>query len=375
MYNDNPTLEELQKVIKRQGRDLTELERKLDYYLKFGLQGGGPGEGKLMPSDTNMLYDHSFELIEYDSGVVDPWYTCGVRNFGAYWYFYPTQADARIYIGDAGIGPAYGYQAAVLRSTDHGFWGQTVPINSSVGTDGPYTLSAHFSAYGATEADTYARMAVYAYANSVELGNIGTIDVPISANEQYTWRRGRLTFSSLPTDTNYLNVRLYTTDDTRVLCDGVQLVPLGAPVAYNPENGLYSHLRGHLAGTIGYAQVTASQSGITTEVDLTGLGVTVNVAAGRRIKITVNLALYSTVAGDIAYVLIKEGGEVLNAAERAGLSSTNTTSLYFSAVITPSAGTHAYKATCMRSSGTGGIISYALSYRPAFILVEDIGAA
>ncbi len=128
-------------------------------------------------------------------------------------------------------------------------------------------------------------------------------------------------------------------------------------------------------GTLGYAQVTANQSGITTEVDLTGLSVTVTVGTSRRIKITAQVNLYSTVAEDTGEVAIKEGATCFNVGEQPRLSTTNTATKQCSAVITPTAGAHTYKLTCLRTAGTGGVISYASTNRPAFILVEDIGAA
>lgn len=128
-------------------------------------------------------------------------------------------------------------------------------------------------------------------------------------------------------------------------------------------------------GTLGYTQVTTTQSGITTEVDLTGLSATVTVGTGRRIKITAQASLYSTVDNDTGAVKIVEGATTLNVGEYPKLSITNTDVKQFSAVVTPTSGVHTYKLTCVRTSGTGGVISYATVERPAFILVEDIGAA
>ncbi len=127
-------------------------------------------------------------------------------------------------------------------------------------------------------------------------------------------------------------------------------------------------------GTLGYAQVTADQTGITTEVDLTGLSVTVNVADGRRIKISTQLYPYSTVDNDTVLAAIKEGTTTLCSTEYPKLSNANAATLSFSIVITPTAGTHTYKITGQRSAGTGSITFLAATVRPAFILVEDIGA-
>lgn len=127
-------------------------------------------------------------------------------------------------------------------------------------------------------------------------------------------------------------------------------------------------------GILGYAQVTASQSGITTEVALTGLSVTVNVAANRRIKISGSAPLSGTVNGDRFQVRIKEGATMLQGAE-----ALINTVYYYPAhptiVITPPAGAHTYNLTCARLYGTGSAEMYAASSAPAYILVEDIGPA
>ena len=128
--------------------------------------------------------------------------------------------------------------------------------------------------------------------------------------------------------------------------------------------------------TLGYAEVSTSQSGITTLTDLTGLSVSVNVpAGGRRIKITGWLPqVYSSVAGDRADFHIREGNTSLAVA----YTRTNLVSdggfggLTVMAVLIPSAGNHTYKLSLARGLGTGSLGFYASSETKAFILVELI---
>ena len=128
--------------------------------------------------------------------------------------------------------------------------------------------------------------------------------------------------------------------------------------------------------TLGYAQVSSSQSGITTLTDLTGLSVSVNVpAGGRRIKITGWLPqVYSSVAGDRADFHIREENTSLAVA----YTRTNLVSdggfggLTVMAVLIPSAGNHTYKLSLARGVGTGSLGFYAASETKAFILVELI---
>lgn len=129
--------------------------------------------------------------------------------------------------------------------------------------------------------------------------------------------------------------------------------------------------RGALSG--GYAQVTANQGGITTEVDLTGLAVTVTVGAGRRILIRGCVRASTTVAQDSFDLKILEGATVLQTAEYVSPVVARAEARRVEVVLTPSAGSHTYKLTGVRSTGTGTFTMNAGATFPAYILVEDIG--
>ena len=129
-------------------------------------------------------------------------------------------------------------------------------------------------------------------------------------------------------------------------------------------------------GTLGYAQAVANQTGITTEQNLTGLSVTVTVGTARRIRVSVEISLASSAANDIVALKIKEGGTVLQERDRHfGSVAGGTNSTAASVVLTPTAGEHTYNATLVRAAGSGTINTVASATRPAFIIVEDIGAA
>ena len=154
---------------------------------------------------------------------------------------------------------------------------------------------------------------------------------------------------------------IYETDTDRQLTyDGTNWL--------NPDNVA--------GGTLGYAQVIADQTGITTETDLTGLTVAVTVGAGRRIRVTASVLVYGSVVSDEFIVNIKEGATVLQRAGYDSLTGAGTsrpTSVERSVVLTPSAGSHTYKLSLLRNQGTGSLTSSAGTTFPAFILVEDIG--
>lgn len=131
------------------------------------------------------------------------------------------------------------------------------------------------------------------------------------------------------------------------------------------------------SSTLGYAEVTANQTGITTETDITGLSTTVTVSAGRRIRITGYTIIASSVATDSIRTSIKEGATLLNfseiKADASGGGSGQVASV--SVVISPSAGAHTYKLTLQRVSGTGSVQTIAGSTFPNYILVEDISGS
>jgi hypothetical protein len=139
---------------------------------------------------------------------------------------------------------------------------------------------------------------------------------------------------------------------------------------YNTPTHTHS---GTTVGTLGYAQVTATQGSITTEADLTSLTATVTVAAGRRIKITGVVLVQTTNTDTIAYLRIKESTTVLQIASQMFHLSTDVLALRATSVLTPSAGSHTYKLSLARQGGTGTLSMVAGATFPAFILVEDIG--
>lgn len=121
-------------------------------------------------------------------------------------------------------------------------------------------------------------------------------------------------------------------------------------------------------GLLAQAQVTANQSSITTEVDLTGLSVNVVVPAGRVLKI-IGTAYYTN-SGAAGYDILKiyqDGVQIDEKAEPANTAAHGVVSI---AIVSPSAGSHTYK---LRGTTTGGTaLLNASATFPAFITVEDI---
>jgi hypothetical protein len=128
-------------------------------------------------------------------------------------------------------------------------------------------------------------------------------------------------------------------------------------------------------GVLGYSQVTADQGSITTEVDLTSLSSAVTALASRRLKITGSVRFASTVVNDRVDLRIFEGGTQLQARAVALNNANASEGVEVFVYITPSVGAHTYKLTATRVTGTGTITMGASATTPAFIVVEDVGAA
>lgn len=125
--------------------------------------------------------------------------------------------------------------------------------------------------------------------------------------------------------------------------------------------------------TLGYAQITADQTSITTEVDLTGLSTTVTVPEGRRLRISMQTAVINSLADTRTDVNIKEGATYLQRSFTSVGSAGITETLASSVIVTPSAGTHTYKLSAAATGGTATID--AGSEWISYILVEDITGA
>ena len=125
--------------------------------------------------------------------------------------------------------------------------------------------------------------------------------------------------------------------------------------------------------TLAYAQVTTGQTGITTEVDITGLTVTVVVPDGRRIRITGYVGAQRTVADGLNRLSLYGDGTLIQLTDMPVHGALEGSVAHFiSDILTPTAGTHTYKLTYQRATGTGTVATSAGATFPVFILVEDI---
>ena len=126
-------------------------------------------------------------------------------------------------------------------------------------------------------------------------------------------------------------------------------------------------------GIVAYAQTTASQSGITTAADLTGLSVTFTAVANRYYLIQGFVTCYSSVGSDgFGCIIANSAGTALANAFAISRDNLVSYSAHCFYRVSPGAGSVTYKLRGQRS-GTGTLTYQPDGVTPSFIMVTDIG--
>lgn len=199
-----------------------------------------------------------------------------------------------------------------------------------------------------------------------------------------------IAFSELPLAPllNWIRSKLEITRDM-VLPGSIPLTGLDTSTGTIPNTAV----PGTSWGNLGYAQVVANQTIVAsgTETDLTNLTVTVTVGTNRKIRLSAQGILSRTVADGATIGRFKEGSTELGRWAQHSPSAAGEFNFAYGALqsaplgslpgggnpvfLTPSAGTHTYKLTLQRFSGTGNVTLNAGTTSVAFIAVDDMGPA
>ena len=136
-----------------------------------------------------------------------------------------------------------------------------------------------------------------------------------------------------------------------------------------------TYLRG--GQEMGYAQITADQTTITSVTDVTGLSVTWTAISSRVYLLTVDASVGSSVADDRVGLYITDSANNIKAQRFSNGLRTASAELGMQVMyrVTGLSGSVTYKVRAIRASGTGNMTVYASSTAPSFLLVQDIGAA
>jgi hypothetical protein len=149
--------------------------------------------------------------------------------------------------------------------------------------------------------------------------------------------------------------------------------------AYAPVAGTVITAANHVkfpGGWIGYNEVTANQTPITSITDATGLSLTVTAGTSRKVKITGYVGFQSTVGTDIGVLQITDGSNVaVNVCNvQCNLTTVAQVIAHAQAVLNPSSGSNTWKLRVARGGGGSGTLALvAAATTPSFVLVEDIG--
>lgn len=147
--------------------------------------------------------------------------------------------------------------------------------------------------------------------------------------------------------------------------------------AYAPVAGTVITAANHAkfpGGWIGYVEVTASQTGITTEVDVTSLTLTPTVGTSRRIRTSMQVTATVTNIDTIAWVKITDGSNNQKGISQLSGPLANVGNTMQAAVSESGiTGSITRKLRCVRAAGTGTIDINAASDNPAWLMIEDLG--
>lgn len=179
------------------------------------------------------------------------------------------------------------------------------------------------------------------------------------------------------TGDNYLHLARVTIPPTTSVIDDSMIEDMRPRAASTPPAPTVRHgddiidVSDLPRGILDEAVQAGPQTGITTEADLTGMTVTVDVPAGRKLKITAKGTLSASSNSIDATGNIKESTTQLGVWGQCWsmLAANDAIGQSGFAIVEPSAGVHTYKMTALRTgSGT-------LNVTNAHLIVEDIGAA
>lgn len=155
---------------------------------------------------------------------------------------------------------------------------------------------------------------------------------------------------------------------------------IGSPEKVDLTNG--AEVQGLLplamvtSSALNYASLSSNQA-ITNDTDLTGLTKQVSVGEDRLIRITGSATVSVDDSGGQWIGTVQEGATVLGRWGEFKASAAGQVVRFEGSVVLngPSVGSHTYKLTLHRLSGTGDADVIAASNNPAWILIEDIGSS
>ncbi|WBX80116.1 hypothetical protein PD280_21355 [Virgibacillus salarius] len=237
----------------------------------FTLEDSTSGVKSIIRENSNMIADHSFELltpggqtdaisitsavfsVNQDSLTNSPWENTSPSN-------------ARLMVSfDSSTETLFGQRAAVLRGLDYGAWDQVVQIPAQYEHTGALSFSAFVAPFELTTYDVTVSMRMQLVTKSGSwVQDLKSASHVVTHSDKYNWTRLSVSYVGEIPDGDYdVRLRIFLTNNTssaRLLCDGVQFVPYEYPTLYYPETQVYRALTG----------VDTAQHIVTNVLDVTG---------------------------------------------------------------------------------------------------------
>jgi hypothetical protein len=126
-------------------------------------------------------------------------------------------------------------------------------------------------------------------------------------------------------------------------------------------------------GIVAQSQITATQSGITTEVALTSSGLGVATVAGRRYRISINCSPLSDTAGNSAFYQIRRDGVVIGGRVNSFPYAGTTQEFHLEATWTETTSSNRAFDVTLQRLGSGTVSNSASTAAPTWVTVEDMG--
>jgi hypothetical protein len=149
--------------------------------------------------------------------------------------------------------------------------------------------------------------------------------------------------------------------------------------AYDASSGTVltaANLDKHAGGWIGYVEVTAGQTGITSEADITSLTLTVTANASRYHKVSWQCEVDVSNLDTVPVVKVTDASNNAKGQTTMAFPIINVGHTFAGSVVeTGWSGSTTRKLRAVRALGTGTVDINAAATSPAFLLIEDIGSA
>ncbi|NBJ71349.1 MULTISPECIES: phage tail spike protein [Clostridia] len=221
----------------------------------FTLEDQTTGIKSILRENSNMIADHSFELIVPHTSI-DPVsstasiFTVNQDSLLNSPWSNSKPAEARLMVSfDASTETLFGQRAVILRGLDYGTWDQIVQIPAQFKHTNSMSFSAFVAPFERTTYDVEVSMRMQLVTkNGAWVQDLNTVNHIIDHADKYNWTRLSVSYNGrIPKGDYNVRLRIFLNNNkssAMLLCDGVQLVPFEHPTLYYPETQVFRALTG-----------------------------------------------------------------------------------------------------------------------------------